>query len=109
MRQTNGTLLKRCDCPDPKKSKCAHPYHLIFWWLGKRFPVSLDRHLSKAGDTRDLDVSKLTVAQSVADEVKQAIRRDGEYLAPTPRSTARKAAAAAAAAAGVPLTIDALF
>ena len=38
-------LTKRCDCPRPRWSKCAHPWYLAYQWKGARHRVCLDRLL----------------------------------------------------------------
>ena len=46
-RQRNDGLRKRCDCPRPRWSKCAHPWYLAYQWKGKRHRVCLDRLLGR--------------------------------------------------------------
>ena len=46
-RRRNDGLTKRCGCPWPRWSKCAHPWYLAYQWKGDRHRICLDRLLGR--------------------------------------------------------------
>src|SRR5262245_23882830 len=52
-RHTNRGLRKRCDCARSRWSKCEHPWHFNYTWLGKHYRLCLDRHLRRRLMDRD--------------------------------------------------------
>ena len=42
-----GGLTKRCGCAKRSWSRCKHPWHFACQWRGRRYSVSLDRHIGR--------------------------------------------------------------
>ena len=52
-RHTNRGLRKRCRCTRSRWSKCGHPWHFNYTWLGKDYRLCLDKHLRRRLKDRD--------------------------------------------------------
>lgn len=79
-KQRDG-LGKQCVCPVATWPKCQHSWRLTFWWIGKPWKITLDVHLKHHPDSRwpGGHVATRTEAQTLADEIRSAIRA-GVYV-----------------------------